>query len=547
MREKKNILFKMTTPYERLATIINNSASKGQLVDVSKIKPDGTGIRSINPPTTDKSKKHGIQGLPIVSDNYASYLQATSILGTAGADYSQYSQQYAQQFGTQPAAPKNSLKAPSVAFPQSMAPFAQSMAPFAQPMIPLQSNVAPVVQSTAAPIVPFVTPQTKLVNLINTARAEGKVLDVSELKPDGTGTRKIPIPKTSKGTKRWAGDLPVVSNNYQSYLQAMTILGQQYVPLAQEYLNTYGSAKNVRTPSSASSVKSPTRFGPIMDAFPQSTTGTLQQPPLIRIPTAASGVNSSLVLPRPASPPRQTQFPLNNFPSQIPRPASPQRQTQFPLNNFPMQLPRPASPSRQTQFPLNNLPSQIPRPVSPSRASQFPLNLPQVPSSPSYLSQVARPVSPPRLSGSGSQLPASPRLSGSGSQLPASPRLSGSGSQLPASPQLSRSVSPQLSRPASPSAQLSGLSSLSLQSQRPASPLRAAGSSSPLLQNRSQQDLLSANFNNAVASSNANRWTRDQWVDWSQNPANTQSWQYAQANNLPGASVVSQFLSPTLM
>ena len=57
----------------------------------------------------------------------------------------------------------------------------------------------------------------KLISAYNAAVAEGKVLDVSALQVDGTGARRIKIPKTTRGTKKWVGDVPIVSDNYNSY------------------------------------------------------------------------------------------------------------------------------------------------------------------------------------------------------------------------------------------------------------------------------------------------------------------------------------------
>lgn len=81
---------------------------------------------------------------------------------------------------------------------------------------------------------------TKLVTALNEAQATGKVLDVSNIEADGTGIRKIPAPKTTRGTKKWVVDFPVVSDNYQGYAMAMQILGDQYMPLAQQYFQLYG-------------------------------------------------------------------------------------------------------------------------------------------------------------------------------------------------------------------------------------------------------------------------------------------------------------------
>ena len=68
-----------------------------------------------------------------------------------------------------------------------------------------------------------------LVNQINQAIASNKVLDVSHITDDGHGTKKIIIPK------RIIEDLPIASDNYESYLRAIKILGPNYDSYAQKY------------------------------------------------------------------------------------------------------------------------------------------------------------------------------------------------------------------------------------------------------------------------------------------------------------------------
>jgi hypothetical protein len=108
---------------------------------------------------------------------------------------------------------------------------------------------------------------TKLVTSLNEAVAKGKILDVSAIQADGTGTRKINVPKTAKGTKKWVGDFPVVSDNYNSYSFAMQLLGDEYLPLAQEYLQLYGGQKITKTPK-ATVARTTGHLGPIIPTFP---------------------------------------------------------------------------------------------------------------------------------------------------------------------------------------------------------------------------------------------------------------------------------------
>ena len=472
----------MTTPYERLATFINTAAAKGQVVDVTNITAEGTGVRAIAPPKTAKSTRKGIEGLPIVSANLDAYTRATNILG---APYTPYAQQYAQQFPTQ-----------LTAAPPAVIPITQPTMPFVptitQPTVPFVPTI------TGAPIAPAMNPQLRLATAIETARKQGKVIDVSTINPDATGVRTIKIPKTATGTKKWIGDFPVVSNNYATYLQAMTLLGQEYLPLAQHYLATHGGAKIVRTPRTiAAAAKSPGRFGPKIEAFPT----TANMPPLITIPTAGTTTRTTVIrqpaivqtgnvpmvptVVRPVSPPRvpfgatistigQPNLPIiPGFqttrlasPPRVPtipgfqqtRLASPPRVPTVPIGTPSSPLPSPilqlpvGIPIGPTYYPqdlqrlqarqTNVQPLQPPtgRPLSPPRS---PTNIQPI----QYQLPTGRPLSPPRLQVApivplttpprSPIAPASPRLP----TVPVSPRLP----TVPASPRLPTvPVSPRL-------------------------------------------------------------------------------------------------------
>lgn len=119
----------------------------------------------------------------------------------------------------------------------------------------------------------------KLVTALNEAVAVGKILDVSGLKQDGTGARKINMPKTAKGKKRWVENFPVVSNNYESYLLAMQLLGNDYLPLAERYRTAYGNGTmgqgqqgtqqiQQTRQTQQTQVRSPARLGAPITEFP---------------------------------------------------------------------------------------------------------------------------------------------------------------------------------------------------------------------------------------------------------------------------------------
>jgi hypothetical protein len=77
---------------------------------------------------------------------------------------------------------------------------------------------------------------TELYKAVNT----GKLLDVSNLNPDGTGAVIIPLSETIYSVKNRVAWFPVVSNNYVKYKLAMDIMGPQYEFYAADYLKLFG-------------------------------------------------------------------------------------------------------------------------------------------------------------------------------------------------------------------------------------------------------------------------------------------------------------------
>ena len=128
------------------------------------------------------------------------------------------------------------------------------------------------------------TAYTKLVTALNKAASTGKVLNVSKLSADGTGSRIVDYPKSGRGNKRWVEGFPIMSNNYESYRLAMNILekgnpGGGYNQLADKFMTQHGTVKITPSPKAAGA-KSPKLFGPIITNFP-----TYQNTPaLITIP-----------------------------------------------------------------------------------------------------------------------------------------------------------------------------------------------------------------------------------------------------------------------
>jgi len=138
-----------------ILTRVNQLAGTNNVLDVSKIRPDGTGIRVITAPTTRSAKKM-IPDLPIVSDNYNAYRAAIRLLGP---EYQPYANEYLRLYG---------------------------------------EGEIPTTLTQVRPASPLRI-QPTLVDILQTATYSGKVLDVSNLKADGTGSRVIRPPST----RRW--------------------------------------------------------------------------------------------------------------------------------------------------------------------------------------------------------------------------------------------------------------------------------------------------------------------------------------------------------
>lgn len=91
-------------------------------------------------------------------------------------------------------------------------------------------------QATISPVT------ARLQTAYNNAVNQGQVLDVSGIREDGTGTRRVDYPRTATGTRKWVGSLPIISNSYEAYAFAVRNLG---VPDAEGYssvfLQSYGA------------------------------------------------------------------------------------------------------------------------------------------------------------------------------------------------------------------------------------------------------------------------------------------------------------------
>ncbi len=80
------------------------------------------------------------------------------------------------------------------------------------------------------------TPKARLLNDIEFAKDSGRVLDVSNMSPNTRGIRFITYSNDHIGNKFIINNIPIVSNNYESYKLSINILGKEYQYLSDYYL-----------------------------------------------------------------------------------------------------------------------------------------------------------------------------------------------------------------------------------------------------------------------------------------------------------------------
>jgi len=122
------------------------------------------------------------------------------------------------------------------------------------------------------PQTPKQNPGDYLRELLFAVVKDGKVLDVSELQEEGTGAKGHEVPKSDKGKKKWVmlnvnNDLtveaiPIISNNYAAYDLAVRMLGEEYAPYSQMFLEQHGNITYTKKPQKSPRAKSPKAKSP---------------------------------------------------------------------------------------------------------------------------------------------------------------------------------------------------------------------------------------------------------------------------------------------
>lgn len=261
-----------TNPVQRLIDAINAAASVGKVIDVSKISPDGKGWTTQNPPK--KLGKYSSPQYPnIVSNNLKGYQTAANLLNipdaVTGWQQSEAAGKVQLKANKEAAAKKSAGGAgkgkSKLSFPEKLA---------------RALNLA----------------HEKRVKSAQAGEEKVFVVDVSNVKNDGSGISVREAPATNKSKKKQIGELLIVSNNTAAYELALSNLNddrqllQQYINAFKEHYGEHYNAnkkggkqddRHLKLPSlgvsrsvAVTGVKSPPRLGEmIMTSFPANDDG----------------------------------------------------------------------------------------------------------------------------------------------------------------------------------------------------------------------------------------------------------------------------------
>lgn len=188
-----------------------------RMVDVSEIasNPDAKLPIKDKPKTLRGSKKY-LLDIWVMSDNYPSYLLAMELLGE---DFVPYAEDYRERFGEGNV--KRTIETKQIKV---------------RDMIP-DSN-----------FIPEAAAKEKIIKAYNDVYdTPDKVLDVSNIRTDGKEWRTINEPKR-ESSKKYIQGVPVVSDNYEAYEFVMKVLGEKFLPYADEYRRLYKEKATVSVP-----------------------------------------------------------------------------------------------------------------------------------------------------------------------------------------------------------------------------------------------------------------------------------------------------------
>ena len=306
------------------------NAPRDEFLDVSNLGPGGSGTRYIGKPSP-RSDKKGIDGLPVVSDNYQNYKLAIDALSP---EFAVYADEYLKQYG-------DGLKQ----YGDGLNGLTNSISNHRLPE-------------------PTLTTESRehLLDYIVKADLKDQVVDVSHITPNGSGIRIIGKPSL-RSDKKGINPLPIVSHNYEAYKLAIDILGPNYETFANQYYNRF-IAPTFQSPSRIASPirsQSPSRIASPSRSRSQIQTGSSR----LSSPSRFASPPSRL-----SSPPRFASSPVSP-PRFVSTPASPPRFASTPV-----------SPPRFASVPIPT-PQYSTVPIFPSQVPTMSSSLPRLPPVPS--------------------------------------------------------------------------------------------------------------------------------------------------------------------
>jgi hypothetical protein len=166
----------------------------GEVLDVSNIKANGTGVVKTTIPKTGTGAKIGTPNIPIISNNIEAYILALRMIYGANAD---------RQFAAD-------INAINNVFMQR------------QQLSALTQQVG-LPQSPKSPRKRAVPSSHALADRVRDIKP-GHVIDVSEMDAEGRNAHTIPTPKTTTKGKFGTDNVPIVSDNTDNYILALRMI-----------------------------------------------------------------------------------------------------------------------------------------------------------------------------------------------------------------------------------------------------------------------------------------------------------------------------------
>lgn len=195
------------------------ATKKGMVLDVSALQPNGIGSRSTKLPS-EKSRKIGVVGLDIISNNPDTYILAINLLEQAtGLNYKRFIDEYRRLYMSR----QNLEQTKQIIKKQAVEMHDQNRL--------IKSN-----QESQSR-----TRTRSLISRLQDATSKGKVLDVSNMDiMTGKNIKSMVLPG-NRSRKIGVIGLNIISNNRDKYMAALQILSRETGNNYDEYIRFYNS------------------------------------------------------------------------------------------------------------------------------------------------------------------------------------------------------------------------------------------------------------------------------------------------------------------